>query len=94
MTASPWDLKELADPDLTFGEPDNHTTIAGKGFSEAQPEVAGWLRNFSMEDADLSGLMSQMQEAGSGNEAETVKAWAAENQDITEKWFAGEPANA
>ncbi len=89
-----WDLKELADPELTFGEPDNHTTIAGKGFSEAQPEVAGWLKNFSMQDADLSGLMSRMQEAGSGNEAETVKQWAADNQDITDAWFEPAAANA
>ncbi len=82
-----WDLKELADPELTFGEPDNHTAIAGKGFSEAQPEVAGWLRNFSIEDAKLSELMVQLQDGGAGNEAETTQKWAAENKELTDSWF-------
>ncbi len=82
-----WDLKPLDDPELTFGEPDNHTTIATKGFATARPEVAGWLKNFSMEDDVLSGLMADIQDAGTGKESQVAEQWAARNEKITAPWF-------
>ncbi|GAA3633418.1 hypothetical protein GCM10022223_59680 [Kineosporia mesophila] len=81
-------IKTLDDPDGNWGDPDQLTTIATRGFSEANPEVAGWLKNYRIEDDALAGLMSRIQEAGSGQEAETARKWALDNQKITDAWFA------
>ncbi|MBT0771576.1 glycine betaine ABC transporter substrate-binding protein [Kineosporia sp. J2-2] len=80
-------IKNLDDPDGAWGEADQLTTVATKGFSEANPEVAGWLKNYSIEDDVLATLMSQIQAAGSGSEADVAQQWAQDNADVTDAWF-------
>ncbi len=82
-----WDLKTLEDPDKAFGDPENLTVIAGKGFGEAQPEVAGWLSNFSIDEDKSAELMAAIQDAGTGNALEGTKEWVADNTAITDAWF-------
>ncbi|GAB6902204.1 glycine betaine ABC transporter substrate-binding protein [Kineosporia succinea] len=86
-----FDIKNLEDPDQAWGDPDELTTIATKGFSEARPEVAGWLKNYSIDDDALAGLLSQIQAAGTENAEEVAGEWASENETITAAWF-GEAA--
>ena len=54
--------------------------VATKGWSAANPEVAGWLKNFKITPEQLSSLMLDIQTAGKGKEQETAKAWIAKNQ--------------
>ena len=44
---SRYPLKVLEDPKGVWGPPDQMQIIATKGWSAANPEVAGWLKNFS-----------------------------------------------
>ncbi|GAB3283776.1 glycine betaine ABC transporter substrate-binding protein [Kineosporia babensis] len=82
-----WDLKVLEEPEKAYGAPDTLTAIAGKGFSQAQPEVAGWLKNFTIDEDKSAELMAAIQDAGTGNALEGTKEWVADNKAITDAWF-------
>ena len=82
-------LKVLEDPQTAFGPPDQMQIIATKGWSAANPEVAGWLKNFRITPEQLSDLMLKIQNAGKGKEQEAAKQWAADNKSVVDAWFAG-----
>jgi glycine betaine/proline transport system substrate-binding protein len=86
---SRYPLKVLDDPQTAFGPPDHMQIIATKGWSAANPEVAGWLKNFKMTPEQLSDLMLKIQEAGKGNEQATAKKWIADNQQVVDSWLKG-----
>lgn len=83
---STYDLKKLKDPKGTWGKGDGVHTLARKGFSEDNPEVGTWLRNFSMTEAQLTGLEAKIQETGKGKEQDAVRAWLGENPGFADKW--------
>ena len=80
-------LKVLDDTQTAFGPPDDMQIIATKGWSAANPEVAGWLKNFKITPEQLSSLMLDIQSAGKGKEQETAKAWIAKNQQLVDSWL-------
>jgi glycine betaine/proline transport system substrate-binding protein len=82
-------IKVLEDPLTAFGPPDDMQIIATKGWGAANPEVAGWLKNFKITPEQLSGLMLDIQNAGKGKEQETAKAWIAKNQQLVDSWLKG-----
>ena len=82
-------LKVLDDTQSAFGEPDQMQIIATKGWGAANPEAAGWLKNFKITPEQLSSLMLKVQEAGKGKEQEATKQWIAENQQVVDAWFSG-----
>jgi glycine betaine/proline transport system substrate-binding protein len=82
-------IKVLDDPQGAFGEPDRMQAIAAKGWSAANPEVAGWLKNFTLTNEQLSSLMLKLQDAGEGQEQEAAKQWISENQQVVDAWFNG-----
>jgi glycine betaine/proline transport system substrate-binding protein len=82
-------IKVLEDPQTAFGPPDDMQIIATKGWGAANPEVAGWLKNFKITPEQLSGLMLDIQNAGKGKEQETAKAWIAKNQQLVDSWLKG-----
>ncbi|MCE3552742.1 glycine betaine ABC transporter substrate-binding protein [Pseudonocardia sp. RS11V-5] len=86
---SRYPLKVLQDPQGAWGPPDQMTIIATKGWSEANPEVAGWLKNFKITPEQLSSLMLKIQEAGKGQEETATKQWVADNQQVVDAWFKG-----
>ena len=86
---SRYDLKILEDPQGAWGPPDKMEIIATKGWSAANPEVAGWLKNFKITPEQLSSLMLALQDGGKGQEEETTKKWIAENQQLVDSWLAG-----
>ena len=61
--------------------------IATKGWGAANPEAAGWLKNFKITPEQLSSLMLDIQTAGKGKELETAKAWIAKNQALVDSWL-------
>jgi glycine betaine/proline transport system substrate-binding protein len=84
---SRYPLKVLEDTQTAFGPPDDMQIIATKGWGAANPEVAGWLKNFKITPEQLSSLMLDIQNAGKGKEQETAKAWIAKNQQLVDSWL-------
>ena len=86
---SRYPLKVLDDPQTAFGPPDQIQIIATKGWSAANPEVAGWLKSFKISPEQLSDLMLKIQTAGKGNEQATAKQWIADHQQLVDSWING-----
>jgi glycine betaine/proline transport system substrate-binding protein len=86
---SRYDLKILEDPQGAWGPPDKMEIIATKGWSAANPEVTGWLKNFKITPEQLSSLMLALQDGGKGQEVAAAKQWAADNKAVVDTWFAG-----
>jgi len=86
---SRYPLKVLEDPQGAWGPPDQMQIIATKGWGAANPEAAGWLKNFKITSEQLSSLMLKIQDAGKGQEQEAAKQWISENQQVVDAWFAG-----
>jgi glycine betaine/proline transport system substrate-binding protein len=86
---SRYPLKVLEDPQGAWGPPDNMQIVATKGWSAANPEVAGWLKNFKITPQQLSDLMLKIQTAGKGQEETAAKQWAADNKAVVDAWFNG-----
>jgi glycine betaine/proline transport system substrate-binding protein len=82
-------IKVLDDTQTAFGPPDNMQIVATKGWGEANPEVAGWLKNFKITPEQLSDLMLKIQNGGKGQEQATAKQWAADNKQVVDGWFSG-----
>lgn len=90
---SAYDLKVLEDPKDAFGKPDQMQVIATKGFSEQNPEAAGYLGKFKIETADLASLLLEMRTAGKGNEQAAAKKWISEHQEVVDAWVGSSPAS-
>ncbi|MEU6224314.1 ABC transporter permease/substrate binding protein [Streptomyces sp. NPDC047042] len=83
---SDYDLTKLKDPKGAWGKGDGLHTLARKGFADDNPEVGAWLKNFSMTEAQLTGLEARIQQAGKGGEQDAVRAWLKANPGLAEKW--------
>ncbi|MGW5044082.1 ABC transporter permease/substrate binding protein [Streptomyces griseoluteus] len=83
---SDYRLKKLKDPAGAWGKGDAVHTLARKGFSEDNPEVAKWLKDFSMTEKQLTGLEARIQKAGKGKEQDAVRAWLEENPRLADTW--------
>ena len=77
-------IKVLDDTQTAFGPPDEMQIVATKGWSAANPEVAGWLKNFKITPEQLSDLMLKIQNGGKGKEQATAKQWAADNKQVVD----------
>ncbi|WP_030812783.1 ABC transporter permease/substrate binding protein [Streptomyces sp. NRRL F-2799] len=83
---SDYKLKKLKDPAGAWGKGDTVHTLARKGFSEDNPEVAKWLKDFSMTEKQLTGLEARIQKAGKGKEQDAVRTWLKENPKLADTW--------
>ncbi|MFF7968741.1 ABC transporter permease/substrate binding protein [Streptomyces sp. NPDC007903] len=83
---SDYKLKKLKDPAGAWGKGDTVHALARKGFSEDNPEVAKWLKDFSMTEKQLTGLEARIQKAGKGKEQDAVRAWLKENPKLADTW--------
>ncbi|MDQ0579897.1 ABC-type proline/glycine betaine transport system substrate-binding protein [Streptomyces rishiriensis] len=83
---SDYDLKKLGDPEGAWGKRDGVHTVARKGFAADSPEVGEWLKNFSMTEAQLTGLEARIRKAGKGKEQDAVRTWLKKNPALVEKW--------
>ncbi|MBJ7000193.1 ABC transporter permease/substrate binding protein [Streptomyces griseofuscus] len=83
---SSYDLKKLQDPKGAWGKGDGVHTLSRKGFAGDNPQVAGWLKNFSMTEKQLTGLEAKIQGAGKGKEQDAVRSWLRANPGLVDKW--------
>ncbi|MEU3980016.1 ABC transporter permease/substrate binding protein [Streptomyces sp. NPDC026672] len=83
---SDYGLKKLTDPKGAWGKGDGVHSLSRKGFAGDNPEVAAWLKDFSMTEKQLTGLESQIQQAGKGKEQDAVRDWLKAHPGLAEKW--------
>ncbi|MYQ89881.1 ABC transporter permease subunit [Streptomyces sp. SID4946] len=83
---SSYDLKKLQDPKGAWGKGDGVHALSRKGFAGDNPQVAGWLKNFSMTEKQLTGLEAKIQGAGKGKEQDAVRSWLRANPGLVDKW--------
>lgn len=81
-----WDLKFLEDPKGTYGEAESLHTIARKGFSQDMPEVAGFFKNFKMNDDQLGSIMADIQDSDK-EPKEVAREWMNKNEELVNSWI-------
>ena len=81
-----WDLKVLEDPKLSLGEIENIHKYARKGLEEDMPEVAAFLKNFRMTEAELGDLMGAIEE-DSGEPLDVARDWMNAHEDLINGWI-------
>ncbi|WP_435245723.1 ABC transporter permease/substrate binding protein [Streptomyces sp. NRRL F-5630] len=80
-----YDLTKLSDPKGSWGKGDEVHTLARKGFTKDFPEAAQWLKDFKLDEKQLSSLESEIQDAGKGKQQDAVKSWIKKNPGIVDK---------
>ncbi len=80
-----YDLKYLADPEMSYGEAEQIHMLANKEFTAASPEVAEMLKKFSMSDAQIGSLEALIVDGMDPLEA--AKKWKSENEDVVSNWI-------
>ena len=81
-----YDLKLLKDPKGTMGQAETISVIATKGWSEANPELAPFFKNFKMNDDQLGSLMVAIENAP-GQEDKAALNWYKEHKELVDGWF-------
>ncbi|MFD7337451.1 ABC transporter permease/substrate binding protein [Streptomyces violascens] len=81
-----YDLKKLKDPKGVWGKGDGVHTLARKGFASDNAEVGTWLKNFKMDEKQLTSLEAKIQSTGKGKEQDAVRDWLKENPGLADKW--------
>ncbi|MBO3676921.1 ABC transporter permease/substrate binding protein [Streptomyces sp. NEAU-YJ-81] len=80
-----YNLIKLKDPKGAFGKGDRIDSLARKGFSKDNPQVAKWIKNFKLDEKQLTSLEAAIQDAGKGKEQEGVRAWLKKNPSLVNK---------
>lgn len=81
-----WDLKVLEDPKGVLGEVENIHKYARKGLEEDMPEVAEFLRNFKMSEAELGDLMGAIENDG-GEPLDVARSWMNSHEELINSWI-------
>ncbi|MFJ8362524.1 ABC transporter permease/substrate binding protein [Streptomyces sp. NPDC093984] len=95
-----YDLKKLKDPKGAWGKGDSVHTLARKGFARDNPVVGTWLKNFRMDEKQVTSLEAEINKAGKGRQQDAVRAWLKKNPGVVDKLApvqksaAGSPAEA
>jgi len=80
-----YQLKYLSDPKGDFGKQGWIQTEANKDFANANPTVAGWIRNFKLTPEQLGTLEEDINQAKSKDAG--VAKWIHDNQSLVDSWF-------
>ncbi|QNS07239.1 ABC transporter permease/substrate binding protein [Streptomyces xanthii] len=78
-------LKKLKDPKGVWGKGDGIHTLARKGFGSEFPEVGKWLKDFKLDEKQLTSLEAQINKTGKGKQQEAVKTWLKQNPGLVDK---------
>lgn len=81
-----WDLKVLEDPKGVLGEVENIHKYARKGLEDDMPEVAEFLRNFKMSEAELGDLMGAIENDG-GEPLDVARSWMNSHEELINGWI-------
>ncbi|MEU0942234.1 ABC transporter permease/substrate binding protein [Streptomyces canus] len=93
-----YDLKKLKDPKGAWGSGDGIHTVARKGFADDNPVVGGWLKNFKLDEKQLTSLEAEINKAGKGRQQDAVRTWLKQHPGLVDKMApvkdSGTPAEA
>jgi ABC-type proline/glycine betaine transport system substrate-binding protein len=78
-------IKPLADPQNAFGSAEKIHTLGRQGFAKDFPELDGWLKKFTMSDAQLFPLEDLVMNKYKGKEAKGVAEWEKQNPAVVKK---------
>jgi glycine betaine/proline transport system substrate-binding protein len=78
-------LTKLKDPKGSFGSGDSLHLLGRKGFSKDEPQVAKWMKNFHLDEKQLTSLENDVKQAGVGHEQEGVRTWLKKNPGMVNK---------
>ncbi|MFF4801955.1 ABC transporter permease/substrate binding protein [Streptomyces sp. NPDC001351] len=78
-------LKKLKDPRGAWGGGDGVHTLSRKGFAGDNPVVGKWLKNFRMNEKQLTSLEAEINKAGKGKQQDAVRAWLKDNPGFVDK---------
>ncbi len=81
-----WDLKVLQDPKGVFGEAENIHKYSRQGLEEDMPEVAEFLKNFKLTEAELGDLMGAIEE-GDGEPVDAAREWMKNHEALIDGWI-------
>ncbi|MET7693810.1 ABC transporter permease/substrate binding protein [Streptomyces sp. NPDC005483] len=80
-----YDLKKLKDPQGAWGSGDGIHTVARKGFADENPVVGQWLRNFKLDEKQLTSLEAEINKAGKGKQQDAVRTWLKQHPGLADK---------
>lgn len=80
-----YDLKKLKDPKGSWGKGDGVHTLSRKGFAEDNPVVGAWLKDFSLDEKQLTGLEAEINKAGKGKQQQAVRAWLKQHRGLVDE---------
>ncbi|MEU5086809.1 ABC transporter permease/substrate binding protein [Streptomyces sp. NPDC021356] len=80
-----YDLKKLKDPKGAWGKGDGVHTLARKGFAADNPVVGTWLKNFKLDEKQLTSLEAEINKAGKGQQQDAVRTWLKANPAVVDK---------
>ncbi|MFK0293795.1 ABC transporter permease/substrate binding protein [Streptomyces sp. NPDC090442] len=80
-----YQLTKLKDPKGAFGSGDGLHMLGRKGFAKDMPEVAKWMKNFHLDEKQLTSLENDIKSAGEGHEQDGVRSWLKKNPGLVEK---------
>jgi glycine betaine/proline transport system substrate-binding protein len=82
-----WDLKFLQqDPDKVMWKTGNIHIMGRKELETDKPELAAFLRNFKLNDSQLSDLMLKVNES-SQDVQQVARQWMLEHEDLVQSWI-------
>lgn len=82
-----WDLKFLAqDDDKRIWNNGNIEIIGNIDLEQNKPELAAFLKTFSLTNDELSDLMLKVMESDLGV-ADVAKQWMLDNEDVVARWL-------
>lgn len=83
-----YEFEYIEDPERELGDltqPARIHTVARKGLRQEDPRTYALLREISLAEYQLQSLELAIREVGSLSEG--ARAWAAENEDLTQSWL-------
>jgi len=88
-------IRDLEDPEGTMGDAEQIHTYGTADFADRYPELAGWLKNFTLDDEQLFSLENLMfnNEEYSDDPEAAVQAWLKDNPDFVDQVTGGAAAS-
>ncbi|GAB3989930.1 hypothetical protein GCM10029978_116440 [Actinoallomurus acanthiterrae] len=78
-------IKPLADPQNAFGSAEKIHALGRQGFAKDFPQLNGWLKKFTMSDADLFPLEDLVMNKYKDKPAQGVAEWEKQHPDLVKK---------
>jgi glycine betaine/proline transport system substrate-binding protein len=79
------DLKKLKDPKGAWGEGDGVHTLSRKGFAGDDPTAAKWMKDFTLDEKQLTSLEAEINKAGKGKQQDAVRTWLKSNPGLVDE---------